>query len=85
MAKSGILVLGAALAASSVQALAHEREIISSGGSPALPVATGLTGLTAKDLFVDRDGMVAIDVKAPGMMLAGPSDTRCPANNSGTC
>lgn len=85
MAKKRVLVLGAALAASSVPALAHEQEMTTLRPSPEFKVTTGVTGLTADDLLVDRNGMSAIDIKVPDVILAGPGDARCPANNTGTC
>lgn len=75
MAKTRILLAGAALAASGLQALAATPQ-------PATPIepatVAGVSGLTAADLIVGRDGRVAVDVHAREVKVAD-------ASNSGSC
>ena len=76
MASKRILIAGAALAASSLQAFASLPQTTSPADAPVLPAVAGPTGLTAVDLIVGRDGTVAVDVHARALRLA------C---NSGSC
>jgi hypothetical protein len=70
MAKKSVLLVGAALAASSLQALAATPLAPSTPDPTALRAATAPTGLTAADLIVGRDGAVAIEVSAKGIAVA---------------
>ncbi len=70
MAKKSVLLVGAALAASSLPALAATPQATSTPDPTALRAAAAPTGLTAADLIVGRDGAVAIDVSAKGIAVA---------------
>jgi hypothetical protein len=78
MAKNSVLLVGAALAASSLQAFAATPDTPSPADPTALRAAAP-TGLTAADLVVGRDGAVAVDVSAKGLAVADNSSV----NNSG--
>jgi hypothetical protein len=79
MAKKSVLLVGAALAASSLQALASTPEAPSTPDPTALRAVAAPTGLTAADLIVGRNGAVAIEVSAKGIAVAENSNV----NNTG--
>lgn len=70
MAKKSVLLVGAALAASGLPALAATPPATSTPDPTASRAAAAPTGLTAADLIVDRDGAVAIQVSAKGVVVA---------------
>lgn len=78
MAKKTILLAGAALAASSLQALASAPQPATPTAPATLPIVARASGLTAADLIVGRDGRIAVDVQARAVKVAD-------ASNSGSC
>ena len=67
MAKKSVLLVGAALAASSLPALAATPQATSTPDPTALRAAAAPTGLTAADLIVGRDGPSPSTVSAKGI------------------
>ncbi|MGO4871257.1 MAG: hypothetical protein ACLPGW_11705 [Roseiarcus sp.] len=88
MSKKKYWLSAAALAASSIQASASVPQTTSPVERPAPPVVAGVTGLTAADLIVGRDGTVAVDLKTRGVTVASCSNTGnngAACNGSGSC
>ena len=69
MSKNKYWLSAAALAASSLPAMASVPQATSPAERPALPIVAGATGLTAADLIVGLDGTVAFDVRAQGTLV----------------
>ncbi|MGD1036462.1 MAG: hypothetical protein ABR878_04560 [Roseiarcus sp.] len=73
----------AALAASSVQAVAAVPQTASPNELPAVPAVAGSTGLTAADLIVGRDGALCIDVGAPAAKVTADDSSANPRCREG--
>jgi len=65
----------AALAAATLPAIASAPATPSAVERAAPPPVVGATGLTAADLIVGRDGTLAVDLSAKGIVIADDSDS----------
>jgi hypothetical protein len=70
MNKSGYVLSAAALMASTLPAAAALPPAAPADARPAALVAARATGLTAADLIVGRDGTVAVELSAKGIVVA---------------
>jgi streptogramin lyase len=82
--KNKYLLSAAALAASTIPAIASVPTTTSPAERPAFPIVARATGLTAADLIVGLDGTVAFDVQAQGTLVCQAANTSCSqATNNG--
>ncbi|MGD0643219.1 MAG: hypothetical protein ABSC22_20965 [Roseiarcus sp.] len=70
MSKSRYWLSAAALAASTLPAMASVPQAASPAERPASALVARASGLTAADLIVGRDATVAVDVRAQGIEVA---------------
>ncbi len=77
MDKNKIWLSAAALAASTLTAMASVPQAASPAERPACTHVARSTGLIAADLIVGRDGTVAVDVSAQAIEVADNTNNGC--------
>jgi len=84
MNKNKVWLSAAALAASTIPAMASGPKAASPAERPASALVARATGLAAADLIVGRDGTVAVDVRAKGTLVCqNTNNCGAPATNNG--